>query len=172
MKVMKADAELPKAGFDELPEEVKAKINIIMNHRKRVRFNIIAFGMPSAASLVVLSTVVFNYYSPVIGAIGDIIVAGIDGLAWSDHNKEFRKEYFELFKAVKRNMENKVIQKILKNPYFAVDSKGNLVGKKTFLRIKHFKFGRKRIISPKAKAEKIIKWKQAFKRGRKKLILK
>lgn len=151
----------------DLPERVKKAINEISLHRQEIR---IAAG--ASALLTFIPTAMFFKKNMEEGKIGaaaffalemPALVALLGIRSLKKHGPLFRKEYMNLYRALKEHAEDASIKNLLKEfPYIVVDSKGNLVGKKTRPKIGMLPVGRRRVASPKAGKSTVRKWKLGY----------
>ena len=77
------------------------------------------------------------------------------------HQNQFKKEYLDLFRAIKEGKENPIIKKLLDNfPYLIVNNEGDLIGKKTAPEGLLNLFRKTRVINPNASKESINQWRE------------
>ncbi|AJF60031.1 MAG: hypothetical protein J4224_05495 [Candidatus Diapherotrites archaeon] len=161
--------------FDDLPENVKTKIIIILNHRKLLKKSGIIWGTLtgtlaafSFAGAALTSEKILKYLMASAGSAG-LATLALTPAGLRLHADQLRKDFAELYFAVKKSKSHPAIRKLSMHPYFVVDVKGNLVGKNSAPRLSRlFTIGRRRVPVPtNAKEKKFIEWKKTLPKRRK-----
>ena len=159
-------------AFGDLPPNVQSKIVQILKHRKRISRNLKNAAreiMLVSSPLGLIATIHTSDVKKGI-AVASLAAISLGGIQHSSHSSLFRKEYLELFHALRSSKDHPAVKQLLeKYPFVVVNPKGGLVGKKTNPVILRQPIGRRRIASPFLPPPRIKKWHQKLppRRGRK-----
>ncbi|GEM_PF-2607083 len=132
--------------FGDLPYEVKAQVTKVLQHRVQIRARAKKLAGKASFSVPMVS-IMGGVAGGLTGAIGTpIVIFGTGGaIAYSTHGRQFRLEYLGLFRALKRSHDLHVNRVMENFPYVVINRNGDIVGKKTSLKIGKVQVGRFRI---------------------------
>src|SRR3989344_2602472 len=144
--------------FDELPPKTKKAVKEILEHRQQMIKSgkgmvYMAATAPAGSALAMLDSESKN---PVLvlafsTASGVVTSATLGYHLLKGHDPATRREFLSLYRALKSEINHPAMVNIVRSklPYLVIDSRGNLIPKKTAIQLDHrIPLGRRRVLNP------------------------